>query len=162
MADGGHGEESAESVNDTQKLLVNAAEQYYEPEQPEDINFYDLPVPYDMDVRAVKHEYIGESSKSGNSDYLDFLLDEPFVDSSENLPFGGGGFIEANDLSNPIENNISAFDMLEYLPFFDANGENTQQFACDASSMLGGDGVVSDQALLPLKVMLHLSFPVLP
>ncbi|KAL0305282.1 UNVERIFIED_CONTAM: NAC domain-containing protein 53 [Sesamum angustifolium] len=124
-ADGSYGEETAESVNDTQQLLVNAGEQYSEAEQHEDKNFYDLPAPYDMAVRAVKHEYIGESSKSGNSDDLDYLLDEPFLDSSDNLQYGNGGFIESNDLPNPAaETNTSAFDMLEeYLTFFDANDD---------------------------------------
>ncbi|KAI3458777.1 hypothetical protein Pfo_015440 [Paulownia fortunei] len=87
-ADGNFDEETAESC-----------EQYSEFELCEDENLYDLPVPFDMDVRAVKHEYIGESSKSGNSDDLDYLLDEPFLDSSDDIPYGNGGFLEANDLS---------------------------------------------------------------
>ncbi|KAK4431041.1 NAC domain-containing protein 53 [Sesamum alatum] len=149
-ADGSYGEETAESVNDTQQLLVNAGDQYCEAEQHEDKNFYDLPAPYDMAVRAVKHEYIGESSKSGNSDDVDYLLDEPFLDSSDNLQYGNGGFIESNDLSNPAETNTSAFDMLEeYLTFFDANDDNTQHFAYDPSVMLGSKELISDQALLP-------------
>ncbi|KAL0303510.1 UNVERIFIED_CONTAM: NAC domain-containing protein 53 [Sesamum radiatum] len=140
-----------ESVNDTQQLLVNAGEQYCEAEQHEDKNFYDLPAPYDMAVRAVKHEYIGESSKSGNSDDLDYLLDEPFLDSSDNLQYGNEGFIESNDLPNPAaETNTSAFDMLEeYLTFFDANDDNTQHFAYDPSVMLGSEELISDHALLP-------------
>ncbi|XP_011076897.1 NAC domain-containing protein 53 isoform X1 [Sesamum indicum] len=153
-ADGSYGEETAESVNDTQQLLVNAGEQYCEAEQHEDKNFYDLPAPYDMTVRAVKHEYIGESSKSGNSDDLDYLLDEPFLDSSDNLQYGNGGFIESNDLPNSAaETNTSAFDMLEeYLTFFGANDDNAQHFAYDPSVMLGSEELISDQALLPQEL----------
>ncbi|PIN03750.1 hypothetical protein CDL12_23721 [Handroanthus impetiginosus] len=148
-ADGSFGEEIVETVPDTQNLLLNADQQYCEPQQHEDKNLYDLPAPCDTDVRTVKHEYICESSKSGNSDVLDYLLDEPFLDTSTELPYGNGGFIEANDLSNPIETNSSPFDVLEYLTFFDANDDNTQHFACDPSVMLGNEELKPDQALLP-------------
>ncbi|KAG8380570.1 hypothetical protein BUALT_Bualt06G0029300 [Buddleja alternifolia] len=154
-ADGSYGEETAESVNDTQKLLVSADEQYCEPEQPDDENLYDLPALYEMDVKPVKHEYIGESSQSGDSDGLDFLLDEPLMDTSDNLKYSEGGFIEANDLANPDETNTSTFNMLEeYLTFFDANDDNLLDLPYDPSVMLGNEDLVSDHALLPEKELI--------
>ncbi|KAG8390565.1 hypothetical protein BUALT_Bualt01G0096700 [Buddleja alternifolia] len=98
-------------------------------------------------VKPAKHEHVGESSNSGNSDYLNYLLDEPFMDSSDNLQFGDEGFIEANDLSNPVETNNSAIDMLEeYLSFFDANDD--EYFTNDPMAMLGSEDLVQNQALI--------------
>ncbi|KAI3474343.1 hypothetical protein Pfo_029177 [Paulownia fortunei] len=136
-ADDNFDEETAESVNDTPKLLLNAGEQYSEFELCEDENCM---------ICLFHLIWI----KSGNSDDLDYLLDEPFLDSSDDIPYGNGGFLEANDLSNPVETNTSAFDMLEeYLTFFDANDDHIQHFAYDPSMMLGSEDLISDQALLP-------------
>lgn len=157
-ADGSFGEETAESVNDDPKLLLNAGDQCCEPEQHEDKNLYDLPAPYDMDVRAVKHEFIGESSKSGDSDELDFLLDEPFQENADDplqenaddLSYGNLGFIEASDLLHPVDTNISPMDMLEdFLTFYDANVDNSQDFEYDPLTMLGSEDLIPDQPLLP-------------
>ncbi|KAL3649653.1 hypothetical protein CASFOL_006056 [Castilleja foliolosa] len=145
-------EETAESVIDTsQQLLLTTSEQYCEFEQQhEDENLYALHAPpCEMDIRAVKHEYIGESSKSRDPDDLDYLLDQPFVDAPDGLPYGNVGFLEANDLTNPVESNKSSFDMLEeYLTYFDATDNNLDQFAFDSSLMLGSEDLISDQALL--------------
>ncbi|EYU39671.1 hypothetical protein ABFS82_06G183400 [Erythranthe guttata] len=154
-ADGSFVEDSAESPNDAPMPVSIAGEQYYEQEQLEDKYLCDLPVPYDMEVRAVKHEYIGESSKSGISDEFDYLLDEPLRDSSADLQYGNGSYIEAdeghietNDLSNPVETNNSPFDMEEYLSFFDANNDNSDHFMFDSSMILENEDLVSDQTLL--------------
>ncbi|GER28939.1 NAC domain-containing protein 78 [Striga asiatica] len=144
-------EQTAESVDDTSKLLQTAGEEYGELEQQhEDENLYDPNAPHEMVVRAVKHEYIGESSKSQDpSNDLDYLLDEPFVDAPDGLPYGNGGLFEANDLTNPVDKNTSAFDMLEeYLTFFDANDNSMEPFAFDPSLMWGTEDLVSDQALV--------------
>ncbi|GFP94266.1 NAC domain-containing protein 78 [Phtheirospermum japonicum] len=142
-------EETAESVIDaSQQLFLTAGEQC-EFKQHEDENLYALRAPYEMDVRAVKREYMGESSKSRDPDDLDYLLDQPFVDALDGLPYGNVGFLEANDLTNPVETNTSAFDMLEeYLTYFDATDNNLDQFAFEPSLMLGSEDLVSDQALL--------------
>ncbi|MFX6536197.1 hypothetical protein ABTG41_18375, partial [Acinetobacter baumannii] len=133
-----HGDETADSVNNTQNFSACVDGQPSEPEQHDYNNFYNMPASFDMDVKAVKHEYIGESSKSGNSEDLDYLLDEPFLDASDNLNYGDGGFIEANDLSNPIESDTSAFDMLEeYLTFFDTNNSDMQYLTYDSEVMPG-------------------------
>ncbi|CAA0814429.1 NAC domain-containing protein 78 [Striga hermonthica] len=134
--------QTAESINDTPNPLLTASEQYCEFEQQ-----------HEMDAMAVKHEHVGgESSKSHDpsDDLLDYLLDEPFVDAPDGLPYSNGGFLEANDLTNPVDNNnTSAFDMLEeYLTFFDAIDNNTEQFVFDPSLMLGTEDLVSDRALV--------------
>ncbi|KAL8506223.1 hypothetical protein ACS0TY_017185 [Phlomoides rotata] len=58
-ADGSFTEETVESDNETSKLILDAGDQHFdfEPEKHAD-NLYDLPAPYDTDIRAVKHEYI--------------------------------------------------------------------------------------------------------
>ncbi|KAL8551647.1 hypothetical protein ACS0TY_000649 [Phlomoides rotata] len=151
-ADGSFAEETVESDNETSKLIPDAGDQYFdfEPEQHAD-NLYDLPAPCDTDIRAVKHEYIGESSKSASFDELDFLLDEPVMDSFNDLPYGNGGFIEANDLSNPVETNSSTFGMLEDYLYFDANDNSTQY---DPYAMMGSvDDLISDQPLVPPEAL---------
>lgn len=161
-ADGSFGEETAESLADTSKPIPSAGEQYYEAEQLEDKTSYDLPAPYDMDVRTVKHEYIGETSNSGSADDFDYLLDEPLRDSSNDLPYGNGGYFEANDLSNAVETNTSAFDMLEeYLTFSDANDDNREYFTYDTSMVLENADLVSTQALLlpEVIIIIRLEFP---
>lgn len=152
-ADGSHGAETTASFSDTENLLVGAGEQLFcEPEPFDETNLYDLLVPSDMNVNLVKHEYIGESSKSGNPEEADYMLDEPFLDSSEYFPFGEEGFIETNDFSNPVEANTTAdLGMLEeYLTFFDASNDNYQYFAYDPSTIPSEDPV-STQTFRPLK-----------
>lgn len=154
-ADVGFGEETVESANE--------GDQYFdfESNQHADENMYDMPTPYDIDIRAVKHEYIGESSKSVNFEELDFLLDEPVMDSFNDLPYGNGGFIEANDLSNPVETKPSTFDMLNDYLYYDANDNTTQLYTYDPSGMLGSeDDLISNQPLIPTEVMLSLKLPV--
>ncbi|KZV22577.1 NAC domain-containing protein 78-like [Dorcoceras hygrometricum] len=155
-ADGSHGGETAESLSDTkttQKLLDGADQLYYGPEQLDDTNLHALPTPSDVNINIVKHEYIGESSKYENSEDVDYLLDEPFLDSTDYLPFGDEGFIEANDLSNPVEANTSTYDMFEeYLTYFDASADYSQNFAPDPSAILEDEGaLVPDYASLYQK-----------
>lgn len=152
-ADGSHGAETTASFSDTEKLLVGAGEQLFcEPEPFDETNLYDLLVPSDMNVNLVKHENIGESSKSGNPEEADYLLDEPFLDSSEYILFGEEGFIETNDLSNPVEANTADLGMLdEYLTFFDASNDNYQYFAYDPS-IIPSEDPVSTQTFHPQKV----------
>ncbi|XP_011101544.1 NAC domain-containing protein 53 isoform X2 [Sesamum indicum] len=134
-ADCSYIEETTVSTNDTQKLL----------------GCNNLPASCETDVTPDK-QYIGECGKSSRSQNMDYLLDEAFLDSSDNLQYGDGGFIETNDLSNPIETDSAAFDMLEeYLTFFDANDGNSLDFAYDPALMLGSEDLVPDKAKLPHK-----------
>ncbi|XP_073306620.1 NAC domain-containing protein 53-like isoform X2 [Primulina huaijiensis] len=143
--DGSHCVETTASFSDVEKHLVRAGEQYCEPEPFDGTNLYDLLVPSNMNVNLVKREYIGESSKSGNPEDEDYLFDEPFLDSSEYFPFGEEGFIETNDLSNPVEANTADLCMLEeYLKFFDAIDGNSQCFAYDPS-IIPSEDLVSAQ-----------------
>ncbi|KAL7148208.1 hypothetical protein ABFS83_06G162600 [Erythranthe nasuta] len=148
FSDGSYGEENTSAFNHTKNLSVCAGNQY------NDGSMYNLPASCDMEL--VKQESYGEcskSGKSGNSEELDFLLDEPFFDSSDNLLYGNEGFIEANDFLSPVENDNSAFDMLNEYLSFDANDDNSLYFANDSASIFGTDGLVSEQPLLPHKEM---------
>ncbi|KAK6137850.1 hypothetical protein DH2020_028405 [Rehmannia glutinosa] len=137
-ADGSYVEETTKSFDNNQNLLVRAGYQYSEPKQCDDKNIYSMSGPYDMNVKEVEQGAIGGCSKFGNSGDVDYLLDEPFLDSSDNLQDGDVGFLKASDLSNPIETDTTAFDMLEeYLTFFDANDDNSLFFANDPAMMLG-------------------------
>ncbi|KZV55311.1 NAC domain-containing protein 78-like [Dorcoceras hygrometricum] len=150
-ADGSHGVETTTSVSDTEKLLVGAGEQTCQQESFNGTSLCDLFVPSDVNLNLVKHDYIGESCKSGNPEDTDFLLDELFLDSSEYFPFGEGGFIESSDLLNPVEANTTDIDMLEeYLTFFDARDDSSQNFAYDPS-IIPSEDLVSAQSFRPLK-----------
>ncbi|KAE9465348.1 hypothetical protein C3L33_02742, partial [Rhododendron williamsianum] len=132
-----HFQEPLVSDNDNQKLLVDVGENYSAPEQPNGQNLFDLPVQNGMYTNPVRYEYIGEPSHSVNSEDADYLLDDPFLDATDNPPFDEGAFLEANDLSNSVKVESSGFDILEdYLTFFDSD-EN--------------ENLVSDQASLTQK-----------
>ncbi|KAK3228363.1 hypothetical protein Dsin_000244 [Dipteronia sinensis] len=111
--------------------------------------FSDLPEQYEMDTRPVKDEFVVESSNNADPGDGNYLLDEPFMDATANLPFNDGLYLEANDLSNTIEPNSAAFDMVEeYLTFFDANDVDGEYLTFDASEILGIENNVPDQAPL--------------
>ncbi|XP_060185699.1 NAC domain-containing protein 53-like isoform X4 [Lycium barbarum] len=104
-----------------------------------------------IDADKVIHEYIGESSKNVNSKDGDYLLNQPIVNATDGLQYNDEAFLEANDLSNPIEVDSSGFDMLgEYLTYFDAN-DDFQTMGFDPSVFFGNDDQISDQALLAEK-----------
>ncbi|KAK1571617.1 hypothetical protein Q3G72_020154 [Acer saccharum] len=115
--------------------------------------FSDLPEQYEMDTRPVKDEFVVESSNNADPGDVNYLLDEPFMDATANLPFNDGLYLEANDLSNTIEPNSAAFDMVdEYLTFFDANDVNGEYLTFDASEIFGIENNVPDQAPLISEV----------
>ncbi|KAL6578114.1 hypothetical protein OROMI_010442 [Orobanche minor] len=126
-------EETKESFDSNQNLLARAGYQYCEPKQYDGKNMHSLP---------------------GNSGVVDFLLDEPFLDSFDNLQDGDGGLVKANEFSNPTENDTTAIDMLEeYLAFFDATDDTSLYF--DPAMMLGSEDLVSDQAYFPQREMVE-------
>ncbi|KAK4835381.1 hypothetical protein QYF36_009015 [Acer negundo] len=111
--------------------------------------FSDLPEQYEMDNRPVKDEFVVESSNNADPGDVNYLLDEPFMDATANLPFNDGLYLEANDLSNTIEPDSADFDMVEeYLTFFDANDVNGEYLTFDASEILGIENNIPDQAPL--------------
>ncbi|KAL2554795.1 NAC domain-containing protein 78 [Forsythia ovata] len=145
-------EENTDSISDTQQLVVDIDEHESEPEKRDDQNLYDLPASYDTVVKPVRHEYMVESSEPRNFEDVDYLLDEPFPDASDNVQYGDGGLVETSDLSNPGAVDTSTFDALEeYLTFFDANDDNSQFLSYDLSKMMGSEDLISDQEFLPQK-----------
>ena len=154
-------QESTDFKDDAQELLVGTGENHCDPDQPDDQNLFDLPVQHDITAKSVKHEYIGEPSNNSNAVDVDYLLDESFVDAIGNFPFDDGAFLEANDLTNPVEADPSGFDMLEeYLTFFDADGDNLQYMNFYSSMMKGGEDLVSDPASLSNEVILYLNLTI--
>ncbi|XP_022841472.1 NAC domain-containing protein 53-like isoform X2 [Olea europaea var. sylvestris] len=142
-------EETSKSSSGAQQRMVDMVEHKNEPEKHDDQNLYDLPASYDTVVKPVRHEYMVESSEPGNFEDVDYLLDEPFLDASDNVQYSDGGFVETNDLSNPGAADTSTFDALEeYLAFFDANDDNSQYSSCDLSKMMGSEDLISDHAFL--------------
>lgn len=127
-------------------------------QQPDELKPIDLAVQQNFNAEQVNHEYIGESSKNMNSEDGDYLLNEPIVNGTDDLQFNDEAFLEANDLSNPVQVDSSGFDMFEeYLTYFDAN-DDFQNMSFDPSVFFGNDDQISDQALLPEKVTLFSSF----
>lgn len=125
-------------------------------ELPNDQKFFDLSEQYDVDAKSAKDEHYVEQSNDVNSVEVDYLLDEPYLDASDNLAFDDGFFLETDDLSNPVEPDPSGFDMLdEYLAYLDADGDNSQQMAFGSSEMMGSENPLSDLAPLDQEVILN-------
>ncbi|EPS65703.1 nam-like protein 9 [Genlisea aurea] len=128
---------------------LNAAEQRSELYQPDVLS-----PPSDAKAVVVKHEFIGESSKTADPEKMDFSSDDYFFDSTANLPYGNGEIIEGDNMPVPnVETNSSPLDLLdEYLAFFDANVDNTQEFGFDPSLAFGTPDFMApdlNQMLLP-------------
>lgn len=118
-------------------------------QQPDEQESFDPAI--QQNANPVKHEFMSEPSNSVNAEDVDYLLDEPIVTATDNLQFNDGAFLEASDLSRPIEVDTSGFDMLEeYLTFFDAD-DDFQSMGFNPPLMMGGDDHVSDLASLEEK-----------
>ncbi|KAH9768600.1 NAC domain-containing protein 78 [Citrus sinensis] len=101
-----------------------------------------------MDARPVKDEYI-DSSNGVNAGGVNYFLNEPYLDATDNPQFSDGLYLEANDLSSTAEADSQGFDMVEeYLNFFDANDDNSEYLTFDASEILGSGDNNSAQAPL--------------
>lgn len=121
-------------------------------QQPDEQESFDPSIQQNANANPVKHEFMSEPSDSVNAEDVDYLLDEPIVTAADNLQFNDGAFLEASDLSRPIEVDTSGFDMLEeYLTFFDAD-EDFQSMGFNSPMMIGGDDHVYDLASLEEKV----------
>lgn len=106
-----------------------------------------------MDLRPVKDEYFIDI----NGNLVDYLLDEQYVDATENLPLGEALFLEADDLSNTIDACPADFDMVdEYLNYFDADDDNDHNMAFDPSEILGTENSISEQPFVNQKVLIFL------
>ncbi|KDO47590.1 hypothetical protein CISIN_1g007598mg [Citrus sinensis] len=105
-----------------------------------------------MDARPVKDEYI-DSSNGVNAGGVNYFLNEPYLDATDNPQFSDGLYLEANDLSSTVEADSQGFDMVEeYLNFFDANDDNSEYLTFDASEILGSGDNNSDQVPLTTEV----------
>lgn len=143
-----YAEDSREFNENEQKPFIGMEENHCGSELPNDQKIFDLSEQYEVDPKSVKDEYYVEQSNDVNSVEVDYLLDEPYLDASENLAFEDGFFLETDDLSNPVETDPSAFDIDEYLAFLDADGDNLQQMAFGSFEMMGSENPLSDLAPL--------------
>ncbi|CAK9159624.1 unnamed protein product [Ilex paraguariensis] len=148
-----YAEQSTQFIDNAQQLLVGEDLDHCSLGQPDDQKLFELPVQYDTNAKPEKQEHIGESSKTMNPVDVDYLLDEPFLDASDNPQFDDGAFLETNDLSLPLEADPVAYDMLEeYLTYFDADGDKLQFMGFDSSNVMEHENLVSDQASLTQEV----------
>ncbi|XP_048232189.1 NAC domain-containing protein 78 [Ricinus communis] len=146
-------EQSGNSSGDDKKPVIDRGGAQYCSDLPDDKVLFSFPEQYEIDAKSVRHEYIAESSNNVDATDDNYLLDEPFLDATDNPPFNEGLFLEANDLSNPVEpetaGDSTIFEMVdEYLNFFDANDDN---LTFDPSEILGSENIVSDGASLSEK-----------
>ncbi|KAJ6901767.1 hypothetical protein NC651_019514 [Populus alba x Populus x berolinensis] len=144
-------EQPRDLSEDDLKPMLRGAENRHGPSLPAEENL-DLPGQYETD--AVKNEYNAEPMNNVNAVDVNYLFDESYLDALNNLPQSEGLFLEANDLSNPVEpetgGDSSGFDMLEeYLNFFDADDEN---MSFDPSDIFASDTAVSNQQPPPQEV----------
>lgn len=150
-----HVEHSRDLSADDQKPMIGMDENQHDSELRAEQKFSDMPRQYEMDTRQVKDEYI-ESSNNVRAGGVNYLLDEPYLDATDNPPFSDGLYLEANDLSHTLEADSEAFDMVEeYLNFFDANDDNSEYLTFDASEIMGNENNISDQAPLTTEVQVH-------
>ncbi|XP_065870251.1 NAC domain-containing protein 78 [Euphorbia lathyris] len=145
-------EHSGNTAGDDHKPIIDRGETQYVSDLPNGQNLFILPGQYEIDAKSVRHEYIAESSNKADAVDNDYLLDEPFMDASNDPPFSEGLFLETSDLSNPVEpdsaRDSTVFDMVdEYLNFFDANDDN---LSFDPSELMGSEMIVSEQVPVPV------------
>lgn len=140
---------------DDHKPIIGKGENQYGSDLPGGQDFTELDA--ECEMQSVKDDYIAEPSNNVNALDVNYLFDEPYLDATDHPPFNEGLFLEANDLSNPMESNSAGdstgFDMVEeYLNFFDADDNLT----FDPSEILGSENAVSDHELLSQKVKIYL------
>ncbi|KAK9911732.1 hypothetical protein M0R45_035625 [Rubus argutus] len=129
--------------------------EYLTSEYHDNQKFFDLPEYYETDAKAVKDECYVEPSNNVIPTDVSYSLNDPYLNATENPPFGDGQFLETNDLSipaNPVESNSAGFDMLdEYLTYFDADDDISQYIDFDSCGMMGNENTVPGQALVEQK-----------
>ncbi|KAK9911725.1 hypothetical protein M0R45_035618 [Rubus argutus] len=147
-----HGETSnyVEQSGDFVEDAAMTAVEYHDNQK-----FFDLPEYYETDAKAVKDECYVEPSNNVIPTDVSYSLNDPYLNATENPPFGDGQFLETNDLSipaNPVESNSAGFDMLdEYLTYFDADDDISQYIDFDSCGMMGNENTVPGQALVEQK-----------
>ncbi|XP_034928703.1 NAC domain-containing protein 78 [Populus alba] len=143
-----HVEQPSNFSDNDIKPVIRGAENRNGPAPSADQNL-DLPGQYELDADTKEHNV--EPINIVNALNANYLFDESYLDALGDLPQSEGFFLEANDLSKPVEpetgGDSSSFDMVdEYLNFFDAVDEN---MSFDPSDIFGSEIAVSDQQLPP-------------
>ncbi|XP_021818817.1 NAC domain-containing protein 53 isoform X1 [Prunus avium] len=130
-------------------------DEYLTSENCDDLKYFDVPEHYETDAKLVKDECFIEPSNDTNPADVNYPLNEPYFNPTENPPVGDGLFLETNDLSNPVE-STAGFDMLdEYLTYFDADDDISQYIDFDSCGMMGVENSVPDQSPVDQKQLVN-------
>ncbi|XP_018848042.2 NAC domain-containing protein 53-like [Juglans regia] len=133
-------EQYEDFVEDCQKPIMGSGETF---ELCHDEKLVDIPEQYEMDMKPIKDEFFVESSRIMKPSEVNYSLDEPYLDATDNPLLGDGFFLESDDLLNPVESDAAGFDILdEYLTFLNADDD----MAFDPSEIMGGENSFSNQA----------------
>ncbi|KAK4353620.1 hypothetical protein RND71_025814 [Anisodus tanguticus] len=148
---------SAENASNSEETSNSFEEAQNWLQDPDEQESFDPAIQQNANAYPVKREFMSEPSNSVNCEDVDYLLNEPIVTATYNLQFNDGAFLDASDLSRPIEVDTSGFDMLEeYLTFFDAD-DDFHRMGFNPQMMIGGDDHVTDLASLEEKNIGELS-----
>ncbi|XVE68759.1 hypothetical protein DITRI_Ditri09bG0095300 [Diplodiscus trichospermus] len=136
-------EHSMKLSEDHQKpTLAHATESDSQPHHEHVVS--DLPESNEIATngKQVKDEYVLKPIENVNAADNNYLLEEPYLDVTDYGPTNDGFFLEANDLSHPIDPDSELFDIDEYLTFVDADD---QPLAFDSDQTVGSGIPVSGQ-----------------
>lgn len=135
-----HVERYEDFIEDCQMPIMDSSETF---ELCHDEKLVDIPEQYEMDVKPIKDEFLVESSNIMKPSEVNYSLDEPYLDATDNPLLGDGFFLESDDLLNPVESDPAGFDILdEYLEFFNADDD----MAFDPSEIIGAENSFSNPA----------------
>ncbi|KAF5453396.1 hypothetical protein F2P56_028300 [Juglans regia] len=128
-----------------QKPIIVRSETF---EPRHDQQVADMPEQYEMDIKPINDDYFVELNNSMNPLEVNYSLNKPYLDDTDNPLLGDGLFLESNDLLDPAESDPAGFDMLdEYLTFLNSDDD----VVFDPSEIVGSEKLVSDQAPLTQK-----------
>lgn len=65
-------------------------------------NVCDLPEQNEINMRPLENEYLFESNNNVDTGDVNYLLDEPYLDATDNLPFNDGLYLEAKDRKSVV------------------------------------------------------------
>ncbi|GAB4836390.1 hypothetical protein Ancab_001301 [Ancistrocladus abbreviatus] len=154
--------ESRDLTGNDHKPFTGISENQHGLEVLDDSKFFNLPLEPEIDTAAVKNEYMVEQSSAVNHGSNNYMPPETSIDAASSVPFGNGEpcedivnnvpfndglFLEANDLSEPVESNPLDFDTLEqYLTIFDVEDDIEKYLNFDSPEPLAADVSMSDTA----------------
>ncbi|XVF75636.1 hypothetical protein PTKIN_Ptkin13bG0203100 [Pterospermum kingtungense] len=141
-----YAERSRDFSEDYQKPAdMPASESYSKPHHEHVVS--DLPGPNEIatEGKPIKDEYVLEPIENFNPAENNYLFEDTYLDATDHLPANDGFFLEANDLSNPIDQESEFFDLDEYLTFDEADD---QPLAFDFDQVEGSEIPVSGRESL--------------